>query len=248
MKFRGHKGNKSENLSSTTHQPELTSSVFIASFVWKRLVLLFLFVSVLSLITFMIYYSQHFSDHSTGEMSDLISKVEYYPITSAYMDSLRKLNQVLLPITYSDHMYRRVNENPRFCRIALLNGKIPIGSITSRLEDPIITGISFVRSSTLTSEKHIYIMTIGVLPLYRRFGIGTRLLEEIAKEAIRTNSDNASGKSITLYTALTLHVQYNNTAAMEFYERNGFRIYKDIPNYYSTVQPTGAYLLLKELR
>ncbi|KAM0683353.1 hypothetical protein MDAP_001774 [Mitosporidium daphniae] len=171
-----------------------------------------------------------------------LSTFQYVEITAAYMDELRKLNTVLLPISYSDSMYRIICENTRFSRMALREGRFPTGSITARIESPAITGVSFAKPGQ-NPEKHVYIMTIGVLPLYRRFGIGSHLLKELEVEAKTFNSE---GHPFHL-TALLLHVQYNNTAAIEFYSRNGFKMVKDIPNYYVTVQPRRAYLLAKEI-
>ena len=173
------------------------------------------------------------SDGNRTDTSKFLSSVKYVHITPVYMEELRKLNKQLIPITYSDYMYRTVYNNPKLTRMALVDGRTPIGSITARFETSTVADVSFLHSDQF-EEKHIYVMTIGVLPLYRRFGVGSQLLKEIEQEAKAYNLEG--GHSVRL-TALILHVQYNNTSAMEFYLSNGFKVAKDIPNYYVTVQP-----------
>lgn len=62
--------------------------------------------------------------------------------------------------------------------------------------------------------KRIYIMTLGVLPAYRRFGLGSKLLASVIGYALPRPE----------IRYLYLHVQTNNAAALRFYQQFGFRI------------------------
>lgn len=49
---------------------------------------------------------------------------------------------------------------------------------------------------------------------------------------------------------ICLHVHVLNTAALAFYERNGFKIEKRVDNYYekNIIEPPDAYFLKRERR
>lgn len=66
-------------------------------------------------------------------------------------------------------------------------------------------------------------MTITVLKPYRRYGVGSKLLEEAVK-------DCAEKKNIKY---MKLHMQFGNDSALEFYKKNGFEIVETLENYYT---------------
>ena len=80
-------------------------------------------------------------------------------------------------------------------------------------------------------------MTINVLEHYKRYKIGSQLLQEL----INLHKDM---KEI-IY--INLHVQESNEIAKNFYLNAGFQIVKKIENYYTDIEPKGAYYLRYQL-
>jgi len=46
---------------------------------------------------------------------------------------------------------------------------------------------------------------------------------------------------------ISLHVQENNIDALRFYERHGFKIVGNDPEYYKKIEPHGAWILEKDI-
>ena len=92
----------------------------------------------------------------------------------------------------------------------------------------------------LDTGKHqrLYILTFGCLPLYRRLGIGTKLMQHLTDKISESKSQIHS---------IFLHVQINNEEAIAFYKKFGFEIVKEVENYYHRITPTNAYILEKQL-
>lgn len=61
-----------------------------------------------------------------------------------------------------------------------------------------------------------YLSLLGVVPEYRRQGLGTRLIEALLDD----------------YPTITCHTRATNRAAVAFYEHLGFAVERRIPNYY----------------
>jgi ribosomal protein S18 acetylase RimI-like enzyme len=74
-----------------------------------------------------------------------------------------------LPVVYSEDFYRRLTNFTRYSKLAYLKD-ILIGAISCK-EDTLEDG-----------SKAVYIMTITVLKPYRRYGIGSKLLEKAIED------------------------------------------------------------------
>lgn len=77
-----------------------------------------------------------------------------------------------------------------------------------------------------------YIMTLGVLAIHRRLGVGEAILTSIIEQA-REKGIKCIG----------LHVHVENSTAIKFYERFGFSILGTVNNYYKRIVPNSAYIL-----
>lgn len=214
-------------------------------------------------------YFRKINPFERREEAPVEGQITVHSITTHYLEALRKLNTVLLPVYYSDRLYRDVLENQAVCKIAMLKKNVPVGAITSRVDDKAenpegMTDFGMSKCSRVFAEKHLYIMTLGVIAPYRRLGIGSKLLNGLMDEINLSNERaikeyHAGSNSIDfsdganyyntwpIITALTLHVQYNNTAGMKFYESNGFKVARDVPNYYTRIEPRGAYFMMREV-
>lgn len=80
-----------------------------------------------------------------------------------------------------------------------------------------------------------HIMSLGVDVECRRLGVATNLLLQLSKEAKQWCK------------TLSLYVQTNNTSAINFYKKNGFKKVSKIKGYYSTLDNTDAYIMHKQI-
>ena len=152
-------------------------------------------------------------------------KLVFGEITKNNYNQLKQLNNFSLPVRYSDDFYYRIVNKLRFGRFAYLNDVI-VGAITWKYDH-----------CEQTKEKNIYIMTINVLENYKRKGIGRQLLKELI---------NLHNNMIEIHY-INLHVQESNEIAKKFYLNNGFEEVKKIDNYYTDIEPKGAYYLRYKL-
>ena len=74
---------------------------------------------------------------------------------------------------------------------------------------------------TLIYKSNANIVTIDVDPLFRKSGIGSRLIEVVKKILLDRN-----------IKLITLQVSVDNTIAVNFYKKHGFRVTKTLPMYY----------------
>lgn len=79
----------------------------------------------------------------------------------------------------------------------------------------------------LYGSKRIHIMSIAILPKYRRLNLGTKLIEFLKNEY--------KGNIITL------NVQQNNINAIHFYIKNNFSVISELKNYYNNLEFKDAY-------
>lgn len=110
--------------------------------------------------------------------------------------------------------------------VAYMDDRV-VGAICCRLE-PVAEDSTQLRT---------YIMTLGVLEPYRHGRIGSMLLESVIIQSIQDGMDH-----------VYLHVQTNNSLAIQFYLKFGFEIAEVIKNYYKRIEPPDCYLLAKKLR
>ena len=87
-----------------------------------------------------------------------------------------------------------------------------------------------------TGNKVVYIMTINVLKPYRRYQIGSQLLEKAIQDCTK-------GDVSKIY----LHVHCSNHSAIEFYKNAGFIMKKVLKNYYTDLDPPDCLIFEKDL-
>nr|BAN20967.1 n-acetyltransferase separation anxiety [Riptortus pedestris] len=81
-------------------------------------------------------------------------------------------------------------------------------------------------------------MTLGCLSPYRRLGVGTVMVEHVLRHVEKDGN----------YDNVYLHVQVNNTGAIDFYKKFGFEIHETKKHYYKRIEPADAHVLQKNLR
>ncbi len=127
-----------------------------------------------------------------------------------------------LPVVYSEDFYNRLTSYSRYSKLAYL-------------KDILVGAISCKEDKQDDGSVAVYIMTITVLKPYRRYGIGSTLLEKAIEDCARSKG----------VKKMTLHVQKGNDSAMEFYKKHGFIIKEELKDYYTDLDPADCFVLEK---
>ncbi len=86
-------------------------------------------------------------------------------------------------------------------------------------------------------RSQIYIMTLGVLAVYRRLGVASALLEHVLKVAREKGVKQ-----------VFLHAWTQNDDGIKFYEKHGFTITEKLPGYYKTLNPPDGIVLSYDVK
>jgi len=165
------------------------------------------------------------------------------------------LNTHTFPVKYADQFYKElVKEEEKDIIKLAYHTDILVGAVCCRIErketkEPEPAPAKDVKGKgpkkqTKAQEaapaapappvsKRLYIMTLGVLAPYRKYGIGGKMLKEMIK-FVEKRPD---------IDEITLHVQVGNNTAIKFYESNGFEIVDTIKNYYQRITPADCHLV-----
>ena len=106
----------------------------------------------------------------------------------------------------------------------------PQGFIIAEIAHKIVGFIVTVKTKPDTAK----ILMLAVSKQHRRKKIGTMLLNELYKKILEEN-----------ITAIELEVRTDNTTAIKFYEKHGFKIKNKLPNFYKNGEP--AYVMRKNI-
>ncbi|MBS7635068.1 ribosomal protein S18-alanine N-acetyltransferase [Candidatus Bathyarchaeota archaeon] len=132
------------------------------------------------------------------------------------------INQICLPENYSTHFFIELYNNfPETFIVAEEEEKV-VGYIMCRIESG-FSGLGLI--------KRGHVVSIAVLPGYRRKGIGGALL----KEALHAMAAHYNVKECYL------EVRVSNVPAINLYRKIGFRIDRVIRGYYANGE--NAYLM-----
>lgn len=148
-------------------------------------------------------------------------------LTVNNIGTFKKIIQVTLPTTYPESWYEDSLKNDQIVKLAFYS-ELPVGQIRGKLLNSSHNLPSFesANQAQLTSKmipNAIYIESFSVLDAYRNQGIGSKLLEWIIKQA-----------NEKFIHEIFLHVQVTNTAAIEWYEKKGFKRSEEVvKGYYS---------------
>ncbi|XP_074652235.1 N-alpha-acetyltransferase 50-like [Tubulanus polymorphus] len=151
-------------------------------------------------------------------------RIELGDVTPHNIKQLKRLNQVVFPVSYNEKFYKDVLEVGELAKLAYFND-IVVGAVCCRVD-------------TADNQRRLYIMTLGCLAPYRRYGIGTEMLIHVLNICEKDGN----------YDNVFLHVQINNDGAIAFYEKFGFEIVEKKDNYYKKIEPADAYVLQKTFR
>ncbi|MHA1685692.1 MAG: ribosomal protein S18-alanine N-acetyltransferase [Candidatus Heimdallarchaeaceae archaeon] len=130
------------------------------------------------------------------------------------INAIMQINRKCLPENYSfDFFYYVISEFGDVCVVSETKGQV-IGYVLSRIERPLSSFIG------IQSTKG-HIISIAVLPEYRRKGIALNMMKYALQKLIEK-------KVQTIY----LEVRISNLAAIELYNKLGFKIKRQLKHYY----------------
>ena len=146
------------------------------------------------------------------------------------LQSVMNINTQTLPENYSSYFYLELYESfPKVFLVAEVDGKIA-GYILCRIE----SGRSDFKRNPFSFTKKGHVVSIAVLPEYRRRGIGSALMNEAMRGMIEYNASECF-----------LEVRITNEQAINLYNKVGFQIVNKLSDYYSDGED--AALMAKKL-
>jgi ribosomal-protein-alanine N-acetyltransferase len=142
------------------------------------------------------------------------------------LGAVMDINLKILPENYTPGFFLELYRNyPKTFIVAEVEGRI-VGYVMCRIERAISLRGFLTRG---------HVVSIAVLPNYRRRGIGTALMEKAMEGMIEYGAKEAY-----------LEVRTSNIPAMNLYRKLGFRVTNRILHYYFDGED--AFVMTKELR
>lgn len=123
----------------------------------------------------------------------LRATIELGDITPHNLQQLKRLNQVVFPVSYNDKFYKDILEAGELAKLGKItipleeyfnfrtNLILMICFIFLAYYNDIVVGAVCCRIDILEGSRRLYIMTLGCLAPYRKRGIGSRMLEHVLK-------------------------------------------------------------------
>jgi len=137
------------------------------------------------------------------------------PFKAEDLDHVMKINLTCLPENYSPFFFLELHEHyPRTFIVAEVDRQI-VGYVMCRIE----SGFSQLRRIEFAKKGHV--VSIAVMPDYRKQGIAKTLMIEVMKEMETYNA-----------TECFLEVRVTNQPAINLYKKLGFQITRTIKAYY----------------
>lgn len=144
------------------------------------------------------------------------------------LKSVMNINRVCLPENYTDYFFVDLYQrHPETFVVAELDGEV-VGYIMCRIE----MGLSNFGFGGLAKKGHV--VSVAVLPQYRRKGVGEALVKEAINGMLKYNAKQCF-----------LEVRVTNTDAVSLYKKLGFEITRTIRGYYADGED--AYVMTKKL-
>jgi len=147
----------------------------------------------------------------------------FRPILLKDLDKVKYLHTIFFPVQYGAKFYQSLLKEDVFITLLAVTStdEDVVGLITARVEcgESLLSEILGI--DWCNSNKEGYISTLGVVETYRRTGLGSYLLEQMIHLLENTGCES-----------IALHVKSDNSAALQFYLRNGFQQKRLLREYY----------------
>ncbi|KAM4065205.1 GCN5-related N acetyltransferase [Hirsutella rhossiliensis] len=149
--------------------------------------------------------------------------------------ALRRINALLLPVSYPDSFYQRAvcpSESGRFSRVITwahdADEPKVVGGVVCRVEP--------AGDSAPAAPHNLYIQSLCLLSPYRGMGLISAALENVIATAV-------SDPNLDVRT-VTAHVWTENDEGLHWYNGRGFKRQElPIPGYYLKLRPDSAWLV-----
>ncbi len=111
--------------------------------------------------------------------------IELGDVTPHNLQQLKRLNQVVFPVSYNDKFYKDILEAGELAKLGttylifLLFLLTFITFYCAAYYNDIVVGAVCCRIDILDGSRRLYIMTLGCLAPYRKRGIGAKMLEHV---------------------------------------------------------------------
>ena len=144
------------------------------------------------------------------------------------LDAVIRINMTCLPESYTPFFYLQHYKNfPKAFYVAEVDGRV-VGYVMSRVE----RGLSNHKPLSVVKKGHI--VSIAVLPEYRRRGIGRALMTHSLEGLREYGAEECY-----------LEVRVSNTAAINLYKSLGFEMVRVVKRYY--LDGEDAYIMSRRL-
>ncbi|OBT68439.1 hypothetical protein VE03_02863 [Pseudogymnoascus sp. 23342-1-I1] len=163
------------------------------------------------------------------------------PILPSHIQALKRINALLLCITYPDSFYTRIlapSPPPTFSRAILWSASPQtttpptlVGGVVCRLEP----------SPSAPGQQQLYIQSLALLSPYRHLGLASAALGSIITAVVATPLEERVG-------SLYAHVWTENEEGLEWYKARGFEVEGGVVGgYYRRLSPDTAWVLRRRL-
>jgi N-alpha-acetyltransferase 50 len=210
-------------------------------------------VSIIALIAGLVIMGiSLFGNWKTPEFKDITPEEPVIrQVDANHISFIRQLNRALLPVNYTDWTYRHILDNPEYS-LVISHRNVQVGATTGLLI-PVSKSEWEYRpdpsriNATFFDEYHLNVVTLGVLPTYRRQGFGSILFDAIIQKVMEDNRNQMEKDLPQLISGILLHVHSENHVAINFYRKHGFESTNFIENYYSGLESPSAYLFTRQM-
>ena len=134
------------------------------------------------------------------------------------IESVGIIEKLSFPWPWTERSFKHELENDYSINFVVLHYEVIIG---------------YLCAQEILEQAHI--LKLAVLPEFRRYGIGTALLETLL---LTLKQHGLSGK-------LFLEVRLSNTSAMEFYKKHAFEVLHTRKNYYVKPDEDAIVMMLE---
>ena len=147
----------------------------------------------------------------------------------ADLETVMNINRVCLPENYAPYFFMDTfNSLPETFIVAESQGRVA-GYIMCRMEH----GFSDVKKLRFAKKGHV--ISVAVMPEYRKQGMGYSLVEQALVALAALDADECY-----------LEVRTTNYPAIDLYRKMNFEVTRNIPRYY--FDGSDAYVMTKEVR
>ena len=166
------------------------------------------------------------------------------PILPSHIPALKRINALLLCITYPDSFYTRIlapSPPPSFSR-AILWSASPSSEATPPTPPTLIGGVVCrLEPAGEGQQQQLYIQSLTLLSPYRHLGLASAALGSILTAIVSSPLEAP-------ITSLYAHVWTENVEGLEWYKARGFEVEGGVVGgYYRRLSPDTAWVLRRRL-